>query len=184
MTTMASPELQGLLDKQAIAEVLYRYARGLDRMDMELAASCYHPGATDDHAPLYKGSASGFLEWLWPVHAATHAFRHVVTNITIALDGDRAGSECYWTLTIRLDHEGHVVDLQSGGRYVDMLARIDGAWGITHRQSIREWSRIDAVPATGGGIARGPLIAPNNPEAPELLTRRDRDDYSYRVLGG
>ena len=37
-----------------IQDVLHRYARAMDRMDAELALSCWHPGGTDDHAPLYS----------------------------------------------------------------------------------------------------------------------------------
>ena len=42
-------EVQELLDKQAIHEVMIRYCRGLDRMDAELVGSAYHPDAHDDH---------------------------------------------------------------------------------------------------------------------------------------
>lgn len=87
-------ELQKLLDKQAISEVIWRYCRGMDRMDKELTLSCWHPGGTDDHAPLFKGTAVGFVEWLWPIHAAMAATRHLVSNITVELNGDRAATEC------------------------------------------------------------------------------------------
>ena len=52
-------------------------------MDKALTLSCWHVGGTDDHAPLYKGSAKGFLDWLWPIHAEMVATRHVVGNILI-----------------------------------------------------------------------------------------------------
>ena len=47
--TARDPEVQALVDKQAILEVLTRYCRALDRGDAALIASAYHPDAVDDH---------------------------------------------------------------------------------------------------------------------------------------
>src|SRR5438477_89804 len=41
---MTNDELETLAAKQAITEVIYRYCRGLDRMDRALALSVWHPG--------------------------------------------------------------------------------------------------------------------------------------------
>ncbi len=168
--------------KLAITEVIHQYGRALDRMDRELALACWHEGGTDDHAPLYSGSAEGFIDWLWPVHAEMLLTRHVVTNVLVALDGDRAGTETYWTVTLRVDRDGQVVDILGGGRYVDRFERIDGVWAIRHRQSISEWNRVEPVVHTQAHFSDRPLIAPNNPEAPRTLPQRDRTDYSYGVL--
>lgn len=65
---------------------------------------------------------------------------------------------------------------------MDVFERIDGVWAIRHRQSIRDWSRADEVTSRATGSQLQPLVVPNNPEAPEVLPRRDRDDYSYFVL--
>src|SRR6185436_9663893 len=92
-TAVSEMSLQDVVARLEITEVLHRYARAMDRMDAELALSCWHPGGTDDHAPLYSGSAEGFVEWLWPVHAAMVMTRHVISNILIEVDGDRAGTE-------------------------------------------------------------------------------------------
>ncbi len=171
--------IMALIDRQAISDVLRRYCRALDRMDRPLAASCWHAGGTDDHAPLYSGDAAGFLDWEWPLHASALAFRHVLTNITIALHGDHAGCESYWSSVMRRARDEGTVDIVSGGRYVDSFERIDGIWAIRHRQVIRDWSRVDPVNA-----ALQPMFKPNNPEVPETIGRRDRDDYSYRILSG
>jgi hypothetical protein len=176
------PNQTELADKQAITEILYRYSRGLDRMDRALTLGCWHPGGTDNHAPLYSGSAEGFIDWLWPVHAAMLVTRHVVTNILIELKGDRAGSECYYTLALRIPKDGRIVDRLSGGRYIDQFEKIDGMWAIRHRDSIRDWMRIDEyVPESA---ASTPLIKPNNPEIRETLGARDPADLSYRAIGG
>jgi hypothetical protein len=58
-TSERDPELQTLLDRQAIHDVLMRYSRGLDRHDRKVLESVYWPDAVDDHIrypddPLYR----------------------------------------------------------------------------------------------------------------------------------
>jgi hypothetical protein len=52
--------LQELVDRADILDCVQRYARGIDRHDVELVASCYHPDAIDDHG-LYVGPGR-----VWP----------------------------------------------------------------------------------------------------------------------
>ena len=54
--------------RMAIGDVLHRYARAMDRMDKPLALSCWHAGGTDEHTPLFAGSAQGFVDWVWRLH--------------------------------------------------------------------------------------------------------------------
>ncbi len=179
--SVKTPTMEDLAAKFAITEVIHRYCRGMDRMDRALTLSCWHPGGTDDHAPLYAGSAEGFIEWLWPVHAAMISTRHVVTNTLIELQGDRAGAETYWTVTLRVPHGEEVYDIVGGGRYLDQFECIDGVWAIRHRQSIHDWDHVWPV---GPSMAefQPPLILPNNPEVSPKIAERNRSDYSYRLL--
>ncbi|MGW0005268.1 nuclear transport factor 2 family protein [Nocardia grenadensis] len=172
-----------IANRLAITEVLHKYCRGMDRMDKDLTRSCWHEDGTDDHAPLYAGTADGFLEWLWPIHAAMVLTRHRLTNVLIDLRDRSAGVESYWEVTLRSGTDGRLVDVRSGGRYVDNFEERGGRWAIVHRRSIREWSRMDPVvdlvdPAKG----QAGIVA-NSPEARVTLPRRDRHDYSYEVLG-
>ena len=173
-------ELRELLDKQAITDVLWRYCRGMDRMDRELTLSCWHPGGTDDHSPLFKGTARGFLDWLWPIHAAMTATRHFVSNMTIELNGDRAATESYWYVHLRVPRDGDVYDIVGDGRYLDRFEKIDGVWAIRHRTSISCMTRITKQdPALAP-----PLILPNNPESKPARWSRDTNDFSYELFAG
>ena len=49
-------EIRALLDKQAITEVIHRYARALDRLDEALLRSVFHPGSR--HAHFFEGPSS------------------------------------------------------------------------------------------------------------------------------
>ena len=177
-----TPGQEELAAKQAITEVIHRYCRGMDRMDREITLSCWHPGGTDDHAPLYKGSVEGFVEWLWPVHAAMTATRHVVSNILIDLDleNDRAGVETYWSLVLRVPRGEETYDIIAGGRDIDQFERIDDVWAIRHRSSLMDVGRVRL---TAADFADPPLIKPNNPEANTVPWARDPGDYSYSVIG-
>jgi proline racemase len=50
---MSTRDLEGRLraleDQQAIRDVLMRYARGVDRCDLDLLKPAYHEDAYDDH---------------------------------------------------------------------------------------------------------------------------------------
>jgi hypothetical protein len=177
--------IEELASRAAITDVLHRYARAMDRMDAELALSCWHPGGTDDHAPLFAGTAEDFVRWLWPIHAEMKATRHLISNILIMLDGDRAGVETYWTVTLRMvDPAGGLHDILGHGRYVDNFERIDGVWAIRHRQSLHDFDRVDPVVATMADASAAVSVVPNNPNATPKHVSRDRGDYSYKVLEG
>ncbi len=162
-----------------IQNVLVRYCRGMDRMDRALTLSCWHEGGTDDHAPLYSGSAEGFVEWLWPVHEQMISTRHEIFNIQIGIKGEEAGSECYYRVFLEIPEGEKVFFLIGSGRYVDTFEKRDGVWAIRHRQAVFDWSRVVERSPELDAMA---LIAPNNPDAPPTVGTRDETDYSYSIL--
>jgi len=173
-------QLQSGCAKQQITDVIYRYCRGMDRMDRDLTLSCWHPGGTDDHAPLYAGSATGFVDWLWPVHAAMQGTRHVVSNIQIELSGNQAVTESYWNVQLRLFVEEQLTDILGAGRYVDQFECIDDVWAIRHRTSLSDMVSVNKV--TEMSSYTQPLIMPNNPETAPRVSARDENDYSYEAF--
>ncbi len=170
--------VQDVIDKQAITEIIYRYCRGLDRMDKALTLSCWHEGGTDDHGALFSGTAEDFVAWVWPVHEAMERTQHTISNILIQVDGDRAGAESYYTVYLRTPAEGGVVDIVGGGRYCDEFEKIDGVWRIRHRQSVSDWTQVLPV----GEQNLSGAIPPNNPDNRTITGVRDPSDYSYQVL--
>src|SRR5579863_8399880 len=55
--------MEELLDRQAIRDVVYRYCRGIDRLDMKLVRSCYHPDGIDHHTG-FDGKRDDYVEWV------------------------------------------------------------------------------------------------------------------------
>lgn len=174
-----STERTTAYDEAAIHRLMKRYCRAVDRMDKEMALACWHAGGTDDHAPLFAGPATEFVDFFWPAHGRMEATHHMIGQTLVELQGDEAGAETYWAVTLRSEQGGRRVDYQGRGRYVDTLAWRDGRWGIVHRTSIRDWSRTDEVP---DGV-RLPPVVQGHCEVQETHSRKDREDYSYRVLG-
>ncbi|MEM8745553.1 MAG: nuclear transport factor 2 family protein [Actinomycetota bacterium] len=156
--------VQELLDRQAIGDVLVRYARGIDRLDMELVRSCYHSDARDSHGS-FSGTVDEFIAWVEP--ALIERFEstmHFLGNTVIDLDGDRAHVETYCVAMHRLREQP--TDWLAGVRYVDVFERRAGEWRIADRTVVFDWART----APGG----------ESFEAEYLLGTRDRSDVSYR----
>jgi hypothetical protein len=148
-----------LADRQAITDMIYRYCRSMDRIDVELGYSIWHDDATADYgAEVYQGSGRGFIDHVCEQHRRCLTHVHQVTNILIELDGDRAGSESYVVSDLRAGAGDQVKHITTWGRYIDQWSRRDGRWGIDKRIAIRDFSEMRDVtpmqlPERG---ARGP----------------------------
>ena len=166
-----------LLDKQAIAEVLYRRARAGDRADAELAHTCYHPGATERHGE-FDGEAADFIDRVSFTRPREgnpmKGMLHVVTNILIDFTAaDEAFVEAYHVAWCQMV-DG--TDAVIGGRYLDRFACRDGKWAIIHRDVIFDFSRMDPETAK---------FWDKHPAKPFLYGKRGPDDplYAYVARG-
>ncbi len=84
--------LDDLLARQEIEDVIYRYARGIDRLDLEAVRSCYHADAYDDHGA-FKGTVDEFLEAAKAFLPKWTATQHFMGNMLIEIEGDIAKAE-------------------------------------------------------------------------------------------
>jgi len=157
--------LQEMLDREAIRSVYTRYARGLDRGDAQLIGSAYHPDAVEDHhGEVYSGATIG--ETL-----ANHVLEGMnrtltqITNITIALNGGKAGCEAYYIGLHVLKNGGK--RLMSAGRTLDRLEKREGVWRFVYRNILPDMVRI----------LQGDEIAVGN-----ILYDRSPSDQSYEIL--
>jgi ketosteroid isomerase-like protein len=149
-------QLEILLAKDQIRDVLYRYARGVDRKDVELLKSCYHTDAIDAHWS-FIGNGQEFAEEILKPHqmGGVPVFKHFITNVLIELDGDRAFCESSYLFTqsMQLDEHRNAA-MTAEGRYLDVFERRDGEWRIFHRLLVNEagaWSLPIPVPYASAG---------------------------------
>ena len=148
--------LRELLDKQAIAELLYAYAEGIDRRDPELLKTVF----TEDcqlHYGAYDCPARALIK-SWradspPVFLMTH---HLYGNIVVRFhDAARARSITYFFAQHRAIHDGHVMDEMVRGRYLDRLLKQDGRWRFAERTIVFDWSKIAPADGTNWWDASG-----------------------------
>jgi len=159
--------IEELLSKQAITETLYRYCRGLDRMDKPMALSVWHPRGIADYGEIFKGDGAGFIDWVWEQHARMTAHSHQITNISCDVKGECAVSEAYVTTALITEtRPGYQSVFTGRGRYVDCWSRRAGIWAIDHRRYIHDFGEVHEGPSPDSGRAG----------------RRDRQDPSYDLL--
>ena len=85
-----------LADRQAITDLIHTYCRAVDRLDVPLGHSIWHTDGYADYGErYYQGPGKGVIDAICASHAHLSSHSHQVTNILIALDGTRAGSEAY-----------------------------------------------------------------------------------------
>lgn len=134
-----------LVAKRACLDALHRYARGVDRCDLELVRSAYHPDAYDDHGG-YQGDVDGFLAWLKAtVFDAFACTMHKLGNVLIEVEGERAWGETYAVAHHVAGTGADATDLVMGVRYLDRFERRGGEWKIADRQMSFEWERAGAI---------------------------------------
>jgi hypothetical protein len=192
MTEDLEARVRLALDRQEIEHVLKTYCRAIDRCDLELLKTVYHPDGTDDHGS-FSGNAIEFAEQIIPsLREGILDGMHTVTHCMIEVVGDFATSESYyWAYQQCPGGEEAVTaffgeryaaqqlaqgtidskqDYYCGGRYIDLFERRDGNWKILRRKITNEWN--DIRPTTR--ITDQGHVAHYN-----LPGRRDRMDPVY-----
>ncbi len=182
--------IEALLAKQAIQELVIRYARGIDRLDEPLLRSLFHPESTHNH--FYQGPSSDparcaigddpgdFVRFAFKVLSTFHRTHHQLGNTLINLDSSKeAHGETYFTAFHRMraigdplaaeDAHDTEMDFFVAGRYLDRFVKIDGDWKIIHRTGMTDWIRLEA-PSSRDMVGFDP----------ETLGQRAPDDLSYR----
>ena len=146
MSSAAShEELQELVARQHIRDVIYRYCRGIDRLDLDLVRACYHPDATDSHGS-FDGPVSDYIDWVEGLLAKYDRTFHFIGNLLIDFDPDTAGAaraESYGIARHEKVGGPDHANLVTGFRFIDDFRLRNGAWRIQRRVATTEWTRID-----------------------------------------
>jgi len=157
-------QLDELIAREEIKDVIKRLARGTDRLDEELMASCYHPDGYDDHNS-FRGNGREFAKWVCDVLPHFKATHHFIADPYIRLDGDVAQVDTYCIA----HHIGDNSDLVLALRYVDRFERRDGHWLIAKRVCAFDWTyTVPYDPAATFPFAED-----------FVMGRRDRSDITY-----
>ncbi|MBT9502080.1 MAG: nuclear transport factor 2 family protein [Burkholderiaceae bacterium] len=169
-----SAELDQLLSKQAITELIYQYPRALDRLDRELLLSIAHADAKVEFGKMGSfPSWAAFADWLIKAHQPMLGNNHRITNVLVQVKGDRAVSESSGTATLLVKKDGAddvYEERWMHSRYLDKWSRRDGRWALDHRQTVTDYRRVLDV---AGADVRNRY---------QIGARTGRDDPSYRLF--
>lgn len=178
-----SPER--VADRLAIQDVMLRWCRAVDRLDVEAIRDVFHADGHDNHGP-YSGGVDGLIDWVRARHKGIPFSSHQVSNMLIEFAGpDIALAETYARTIQTYPPEARAslvqlvgsneklpdgeVDYFTSSRYIDRFERRNGVWKIRERTVVSDWKRVVPVPATApsapGAVARG---------------RRDQEDVLFR----
>jgi hypothetical protein len=156
-----------LKDRQDILDCIVREARGRDRHDAALTASCYWEDGSDEHGPVIS-PAPDYPERANAGHAAFFAANsHNITNHSCELVGDVAYCETYVIGGLLAKDEKSCKI--APGRYIDQMERRGGEWRILRRRTI-----VDMVVEGDASWLGSPAVAGF------LKGSRDALDPSYR----
>ena len=163
--------IEDLLAREEIGDVIKRLARGTDRLDAELITSCYHADGYDDHN-VFRGSGTDFATWVLDTLDVFDATMHFIGSPYIRLDGDVAHVDTYCVAhhLSKPDESGAATDMVLGLRYVDRFEQRAGTWLIAKRVCSFDW------------VYRVPYNASDRSWFAEDFTvgARDRTDITYR----
>jgi 3-phenylpropionate/cinnamic acid dioxygenase small subunit len=127
-------------DRDAIQTLLVTYAEYVDTARLSDAAALFEHAtyrvvrAGQDDPVTAQGAAD--VERFFAITRihpdGTPRTKHVITNVDIRLDGDRATSRC----TVTVFQQTDVLPLQpiASGQYLDRFERVDGTWRFAERQ--------------------------------------------------
>lgn len=130
MTTPV-PELM-LQDRHDIADVLVRYATGIDRRDWELFRTCFTDDCVADYGAIGLWHGAGEIaSWMNRAHAGAGHTLHRITNHDITPTGTGARARCYVdAIVMGADNR---TGIRAVGFYDDELVRAQGGWQIARR---------------------------------------------------
>ena len=134
-------------DRLAICDLFVRYTGALDAGDVEGIVACFTQDGSLESPTV--GSYTGhqgiraFAERFARFRANGAQLRHAITNLAVAVDGDRATATCYLINYITRNGKS---ELLAPGRYECDIERKAGEWRFRRRVVILDQEvRLDGI---------------------------------------
>ncbi|HTQ34045.1 MAG TPA: nuclear transport factor 2 family protein [Stellaceae bacterium] len=127
---MSATDLQ---DRAAIHDLFTRYCCALDNGEVETVLDCFTADAVLK-SPVVdiqgRDEIRAFAGRFAAQRAGGTQFRHMVTNIAVRIDGDRAAATAYLLVLISKDGSHRTLP---PGRYECDVVRTEGVWRFARR---------------------------------------------------
>jgi uncharacterized protein (TIGR02246 family) len=118
--------------RQDVADVLVRYATGIDRRDWTLFRSCFTDDCDADYGDIgHWHGADEITAWMERTHAPCGPTLHRISNPTVTRQGDGVVARSYVDALV-LGPDG-TTGFRAVGHYDDELRSGDGGWRIARR---------------------------------------------------
>lgn len=155
-------DIEELVSRAKIYEVLTRYCRALDRCDVDLMHSVYWDDGIDIHG-VFNGNAAEFSDFIIrEIQTWFDVTMHAIMNVHMEIEGDVACTESYLFAYHKIRGDKQKVEeifgsryasqfdwakqgtiphhFYFGGRYIDRLERREGIWRIAKRTVVMDWN--------------------------------------------
>jgi uncharacterized protein (TIGR02246 family) len=128
---MATPSIE---DRFGINDLFVRYTCALDAGDADTVIDCFTPDGTlvspavGEHTG--RTAITAFAQRFARFQAGGSQLRHIISNLMMTVDGDRARATCYLTVFLTRDGKSRLL---APGRYECELCKTDGQWRFQRR---------------------------------------------------
>ena len=128
--------------REDVAEVLVRYATGIDQRDWTLFRTCFTDDCVADYGEIgrWRG-VDQITDWMDTTHAPFGHTMHRITNVSVQPTPDGATARSYVHVVLRDTANAHGV--QAYGFYDDALVRTDSGWKIAQRRYTMVHQHVD-----------------------------------------
>jgi len=119
--------------RQDVAEVLVRYATGIDRRDWALFRTCFTDDCEADYGEIgHWHGVEEITDWMTVVHEACGPTLHRITNIAVTPgEGGRVTARSYVEALVLGPDNG--AGVRASGFYDDELVDTPDGWRIARR---------------------------------------------------
>jgi 3-phenylpropionate/cinnamic acid dioxygenase small subunit len=119
--------------RQDVADLMVRYATGIDRRDWKLLRSCFTDDCVADYGDIGRWNGGDEItEWMRATHEPLGHSLHRITNQAVSYDGDAVTARSYVDVIARGPDD--VGGAQAAGYYDDVVVRTDDGWKIARRR--------------------------------------------------
>ena len=123
-------------DTEQIADVLIRYATGIDSKDWPLLRSCWTDEIDVDYQQLgHFTSPDALTDVMRQLHENMGPTYHRLSNFVISVEGDRATVRSYVHAVLMLQPDDDTNWVDALGHYDDVFVRTTDGWRINKRVS-------------------------------------------------
>ena len=119
--------------RQEIAEVLVRYATGIDQRDWVLFRSCFTDDCVADYGDIgVWNGADVITDWMVAAHEACGYTLHRITNEVAWVEGDDVRARSYVDAIVM--GADNLSGVRAVGFYDDVLVHAEDGWQLSRRR--------------------------------------------------